>query len=134
MKIKFVKHNRRTFLIRFSFPLRIGSFKVHLILDDDQGGEHTHPWDFKSFLFLGAYKEHINGRIIKHLPFEIVRRNCKESHTVELYKILGFKLPCVTMGYYSEKKEPWCKRKMCENCESLGYCMDKKYWETRKNK
>jgi hypothetical protein len=130
MKFKVIKQKGKIFLIRFSIPMKSGSLKTHVILNDDQDGAHKHPWDFSSFLLFGAYKEIVDGKLIKHFPFTMVKRLCTENHKVILYRVLGIRIPCVTIGFYSKKIQPWCeKEKLCDHCETLGACMDKTYWE-----
>lgn len=130
MKLKFIRRNGKLFLIRLSIPIKNGSIKVHLLLNDDTEDPHKHPWNFNSLLFLGAYKEIVNGKLYRHLPFTIVRRKNYERHQVILYRLGGMKIPCITIGKYSKKLEPWCEKKtLCNVCEKHGYCLDKAYWE-----
>ena len=135
MKFKVIKQRGRVFLIRLSLPAKKGSFKIHIIVNDDQDGAHKHPWNFSSFLLFGAYKEVVDGKLIKHLPFTLVKRSCTEKHKVLLYRIFGMKIPSVTVGLYSKKIQPWCeKEKLCDHCKSIGTCMDKTHWEKLLNK
>src|ERR1700722_2050732 len=54
VKFKTIVKRGRVFLHRLSIPFRRGSIKLHLILNDDYGDPHIHPWEFWSFLLLGA--------------------------------------------------------------------------------
>ncbi len=134
MKFKIIRRNGKIFLFRLSFPTKKGSIKVHLILSDDTDHPHKHPWSFKSLLLLGSYKEIVNGKLYKHLPFTLVNRKETDYHQVILYRLFGFRLPCLTVGKYTKKIQPWCERKtLCDNCQKLGYCADKAYWENIQN-
>ena len=131
MKFKTIKRNGKVFLYRVSIPLKKSSIKIHLLLRDDTDEPHRHPWSFKSFLLLGAYKEIVDGKLHKHWPFTLINRNVNEYHQVILYRFLGLRIPCLTVGKYTKKIQPWCERKtLCDNCQKIGYCVDKKYWET----
>jgi hypothetical protein len=58
MKFKAIKEQGKVFLLRFSKKCNSGSsIKLHIILDDDKGKPHTHPWDFKSRILFGGYRE-----------------------------------------------------------------------------
>ena len=132
MKFKTIRKGGTVFLHRVNLYIKKGSIKIHLIMDDDKEDAHMHPWDFNSFLFLGAYKEIVDGKLFKHLPFTLVRRKCTEKHQVKLYRIFGLKIPCLTIGRYSEKKQQWCEaKKLCDFCSTVGYCVDKKEWEDK---
>ena len=129
-KYKNIKQGGITFLKRLSLKTKSGSYKVHLILNDDQEGYHMHPWDFKSLLLFGSYKEYVEGVLFRHRPLSIVKRKANEKHRVELYRIGNFKLPCLTIGFYSNKIQPWCeKTQLCDFCKPHGQCQDKTYWE-----
>lgn len=130
IKFKRITQDEDVFLYRVSLKFRQGtSWKLHIIVGDDKGEPHQHPWNFTSFLLLGAYKELVEEKMIRRWPFQIVKNECTEKHKVLLYRLLGYKIPCVTVGKYSEKIQPWCERsKLCDMCKSFGYCLDKKYW------
>ncbi|MAD90338.1 MAG: hypothetical protein CMK64_11585 [Pseudoalteromonas sp.] len=126
LKLKVIRESGGIFLIRLSFSFRDGSIKLHLILDDDLGPDHKHPWDFKSFLLFGSYKELLEGKLLCHKPFTFVSRKAQQRHKVILYRFLGVKLPCLTIGKYSKKYTRWCERKkLCDGCCKLGYCKDR---------
>ena len=130
MKIKRITSQGKTFLFRFSQTTRKGSVKLHVIVGDDLDPPHKHPWNFSTFLLLGAYKEWVNGEKLKHRPFTVVKRSSKDHHKVSLYRVFGVKIPCVTVGFYSQKIEPWCNGSpLCDSCQKAGYCADKKYWQ-----
>lgn len=119
-KTKTIKSNGNSFIHRLSIYFKKGSLKVHLILSDDKGEPHDHPWNFKSLLIL-PYKEKIydslgNNREFKYRPFNIVRRDCKTKHLVQLYRIWGIKIPAFTIGWYGKKTQ------LCSLCRDLGYC------------
>lgn len=131
-KFKIITQNGRVFLIRLSFAVPNGSIKFHLILNDDEGEPHIHPWEFTSFMLLGAYRELVNGKVHNHRPLSLVRNNRHKEHKVMLYRLFGLKLPCLTVGKYTDKIQPWCRTKaLCDRCRSFGYCLDKEYWENR---
>jgi len=112
----------KVFLRRLSFYLKEGSIKIHFITDDDTDEPHTHPWNYKSLLII-PYREKLfmrTGVFVKnHKPFKTVKRKMKMKHRVELYRILGIKIPALTIGVYSEKKQ------LCSLCEEAGYCKQK---------
>ena len=131
MKFKIITRGGRIFLIRISIPTTRGSIKVHLILSDDKENPHMHPWNYVSFLLLGAYKEIVDGKLKKHLPFTVVRRRANERHQVILYRLFGVGLPCLSIGVYSRKLQRWCEREtLCDHCQGVGRCLDKVYWDT----
>lgn len=135
MKFKVIRRGKKIFLFRLSFPTKTGSIKIHLILSDDTDHPHMHPWDFKSFLLLGAYKEIVDNKSHRHWPFAIVKRKSTEHHQVFLYKVFGVRIPCLTIGKYTKKIQPWCEHKsLCTYCQKLGYCADKAYWENLQKK
>jgi len=128
-KYKVITKRGKVFLHRLSFPIPGGSIKFHLILNDDVDEPHIHPWEFTSFLAIGAYKELVDGSIIRHLPFSIVRNDKYRRHKVFLYRFFGIPLPCVTIGIYSKKIQPWCEHKqLCDGCKPHGHCRDQEYW------
>jgi hypothetical protein len=132
MKLKVIKQSGQIFLIRLSLPIKNGSIKIHVLLNSDIGYAHKHPWNFTSILVFGAYKEILDGKLLKHGLFSKIKRKASERHKVILYKIFGASIPCITIGKYSKKIQPWCEHQnLCEHCTTLGYCMDKKYWEEK---
>jgi hypothetical protein len=134
-KFKAITNNGRAFLYRLSFPFRYHSIKFHLIVNDDVGEPHIHPWQFTTFLLLGAYKEMVSGRQVRHLPLSLVRYGVNKRHKVKLYRVLGFKIPCLTVGVYSKKIQPWCERKeLCDLCAPTGRCIYKEYWKAEDKK
>lgn len=111
------------FLRRLSVYLKSGkSIKLHLIIHDDLDEPHDHPWDFKSLLLI-PYKEILYKKdtqypqFFKHFPFTIVKRNMSDKHITYLYRIFGMKIPAVTIGLYSKKKQ------LCSFCREKGYCI-----------
>jgi hypothetical protein len=132
IKFKTIVKRGKVFLHRLSIPFRDGSIKIHLIRNDDVGAPHIHPWEFSSFLFLGAYREQLDDQIINHLPFSVVRTPKTKRHRVILYRLFGFKLPCITIGRYSPKIQEWCEQtELCDHCKPHGTCLDKEYWKGR---
>jgi hypothetical protein len=128
-KFKIITQQGRVFLFRFSFPFSGGSIKLHLIVNDDSGPEHRHPWRFSSFLLFGAYREQVDGKIVNHWPLRLVQYELTKEHKVILYRFFGIKLPCLTVGRYTEKVQPWCRAKsLCDRCKPLGVCVDAKFW------
>lgn len=53
---------------------------------------------------------------IDHKPLALITRDKDILHRTKLYKILGIKIPALTIGKYSEKKQ------LCSFCKDLGYC------------
>jgi hypothetical protein len=135
LRFKIIRKRGRVFLYRISYgTANGGSIKTHLIVNDDLDGAHKHPWNFTSFTLLGAYKEEVDGRIEAHRPLSFVRRHANERHKVVLYRLLGHPLPCLTVGRYSPKIEPWCEHiNLCDFCKPTGECADKAYWRDRNN-
>ena len=142
MKIKFKKiySNKKLFLLRLTMYLRKGSFKIHLMLNDDTEFPHNHPWDFKTLLII-PYKEDIyeknedalipyydyevlanstNKQSFNHKPLTYLKRTKDHIHLTTLYKISKYKIPALSIGYYSDKKQ------LCNICQSLGYCKQTK--------
>ncbi|WP_157073593.1 hypothetical protein [Sphingomonas soli] len=131
-KFKIITKQGKVFLYRLSIPLWRGSLKIHLIVNDDVGDPHIHPWEFSTFLLLGAYKEWVDSAIVRHWPFALVRYGRAKRHKVILYRLFGVKLPCLTVGRYSEKVQPWCQQtQLCDLCAPHGECLDKIYWRER---
>ena len=85
------------------------------MVGDDKSEPHTHPWDFKSFLIL-PYRENLDGVNYNHFPFTLLNRSMNQKHRITLYRIFGFKIPALTIGFYGKKKQ------LCSFCQSLGYC------------
>lgn len=109
------------FLIRVSLYLKAGSIKLHIMFNDDKTEPHTHPWGFSSFILFGGYIEttYPNNELSKDTlygMFSVNRKTCNEYHRVRLRRFLGIKIPCVTIGRYTEKKQ------LCSLCTKLGYC------------
>ena len=129
-KFKAITNNGRTFLYRISLPFRTCSIKFHFIVDDDVGDPHIHPWRFTTFLLLGAYKEIVGSQEIRHAPFSLIRYDIDKRHKVVLYRLFGYKIPCLTIGIYTKKIQPWCEREhLCDLCAPIGHCIDKEYWQ-----
>jgi hypothetical protein len=145
-KFKIIKNNSlMPFLYRLSLYFKNGSIKLHVITGDDSKVFHTHPWDFTSFILFGGYKEwqevidhqsYIDWYRIKGMDnsseynrinikyhyrtFSINKKLHTELHRVELFKLFGIKVPCITIGFYSNKIE------LCSFCKELGYCKSNK--------
>lgn len=129
MQVKFKTIKRtcdsKLFLLRWSFYFRKGSLKLHVIVRDDLDTPHTHPWNYRSFLII-PYKEVLTTYDVedgtpakwnyKHLPLTLVTRDCKASHVTSLYSFLGWKIPAITIGWYSLKEQ------LCSFCQEAGYC------------
>lgn len=112
LSFKLVRSGGKLFILRASLRRPTGSFKLHLILDDDQDGGHTHPWDFKSLVLFGGYYE--LGQLYGFL--RINTKKAEEFHETKLRRFLGFKVPTLTIGWYGPK------RILCSLCQSVGYC------------
>ncbi len=130
MKIKLIRAKGKPFLLRISFYRKNGSsIKIHVMLGDDiDPVPHSHPWDFTSFLLI-PYKEDIYmekmGKFTKvktyfHSMFTKVVRDRFLLHQTSLYSMFGIKIPAITIGKYSEKKQ------LCSLCTELGYCKSSK--------
>jgi len=124
MTIKKIYQEGKLYLLRFSWPIKSGTIKLHIIFQSDNEEPHTHPWNFKSLLLI-PYKEEIyiqNDKISafkeikRYIPFTLVSRDKDDIHRVKLYKILGMTIPAITIGKYGHKVQ------LCSFCQSLGYC------------
>jgi len=117
VKRKTIFSQGKPFIKRLSVYLQDkSSFKLHLILNDDLDEPHTHPWDFTSLILFGGYTEESNGQKKK---YGFLRKNVKlhhASHKITLFRVLGFKIPTITIGKYSKKLQ------LCSFCQQLGYC------------
>ncbi len=125
-KFKNIKNNGKTFLLRFSKNCKVGSIKLHIILDDDVK-PHTHPWDFKSIILFGGYNETTYNPIYDFYKItttygwlSINEKQMNVEHLVRLRRLFGIKIPCITIGRYGEKKQ------LCSLCQELGYCKSQK--------
>lgn len=116
IRFKTIKDMGLPFLKRMSIYLPNGSIKLHLMLNDDKSEPHTHPWDFYSFHLFGSYKENLDGVNLRHHPFSLLKRTMNQKHRITLYRLFGIKIPVVTVGYYTKKKQ------LCSFCQELGYC------------
>jgi uncharacterized protein len=136
LRFKVIRKQGRVFLYRLSWRTRDGgSVKIHLIVNDDLEAAHKHPWNFTSFPVLGAYKEEVDGVTVAHRPLTAIRRQVNERHRVILYRVFGRPLPCLTVGRYSPKLQPWCEHQnLCDFCTPLGECADTTYWKRRLQK
>lgn len=93
-----------------------GSFVIHPIVNDDVDKAHRHPWNFT----------------VAHRPLTLIRRRADRRHRVLLHKLFGYPIPCLTVGRYSPKLQPWCEhRTLCDFCAPVGECSDKAYWKSR---
>lgn len=115
-KYKTIISGGKLFIKRFSFYTKKGSIKLHIIFNDDGDEAHTHPWDFKSFILFGGYKEECEGKVNKYRMFSINKKLHYQKHKTSLFKIFGIKIPAITIGIYGKKLQ------LCSLCESLGYC------------
>lgn len=123
-KTKTICNNDKPFLRRLTIYLKKDSLKFHWITDDDVT-PHTHPWDFKSLILFGGYNEAFTDN--KTYPevktfgmLSINRKTADELHLVTLRRVLGFKIPALTVGIYGEKKQ------LCSPCKEAGYCLQSK--------
>lgn len=125
MKIKYktVLSRGNSFIHRLSIYFIGGSVKLHLFLDDDKDDPHSHPWDFTSLILFGGYKEYveIDNEGIEVKTYGFFAKNIKkhyQKHKVQLRRLFGIKIPCITIGWYSQKKQ------LCSFCTELGYCKE----------
>lgn len=126
-KFKTIKNNQgKIFLRRLSVYFKRGSLKIHLITGDDSDVYHTHPWNFVSFILFGGYREFSKGinddgihwtSIMEYRAPSINKKFYFQQHRTELFKLFGYKIPTLTIGWYSEKKE------LCSFCKEEGYCL-----------
>lgn len=91
------------------------------MFNDDKTEPHTHPWGFTSLILFGGYIEttYPKNELSKDTlygMFSINRKTCNEYHRVRLRRFFGIKIPCITIGKYSAKKQ------LCSLCTKLGYC------------
>lgn len=101
----------------FIYRLSTQHHKLHLIVNDDLDGFHTHPWDFKSLILFGGYVETLSdGTVQKYSMFSINRKVATQSHQIRLFRICGIKIPTLTVGWYGPKTQ------LCSFCQELGYC------------
>jgi len=104
---------RIPFLKRLSLYLKDGSsIKLHLILHDDLDEPHSHPWDFSSLILFGGYKE----GDVKYSIGDINMKKHYQTHQIKLLRFMGFRVPTLTIGIYTEKLT------LCSFCQDLGYC------------
>lgn len=117
LKFKTIHSKGKAFIKRLSFYRKDGSsIKLHLILNDDLDEPHDHPWDFSSLILFGGYYE-------DDILFKTGNINMKyhfQKHKTRLRRFLGIKIPTLTIGIYSEKKQ------LCSFCKDVGYCLSSK--------
>ena len=123
IRVKTIHSAGNSFIKRLSIYFKKGSVKIHLFLDDDKDEPHSHPWDFTSWILFGGYDESIEsdtgGLLVKRYNF--LNKNTKkyhQKHKVTLKRLFGIKIPCLTIGWYSQKKQ------LCSFCAELGYCKE----------
>ena len=117
LKFKLIKTlGKIPFLRRLSFYFKDGSsFKIHLITHDDLDEPHSHPWDFSSLIIFGGYYE---GKTLYGVGDVNIKFH-HQYHQIRLRRFLGFIVPTLTVGFYSEKKQ------LCSFCQEAGYCLSK---------
>lgn len=128
IKFKRIKNTQGTvFLSRLTIYFKNGSLKLHLITGDDSPEYHNHPWDFTSFVLFGGYNEwmyaHPDHAYVSpkaRYMFTFNTKQHKERHRVELFKLFGYKIPTITIGWYSHKIQ------LCSFCQKAGYCLQSK--------
>jgi hypothetical protein len=115
VKCKTIRNrNGNLFISRLSFYRKDGSsYKLHLILGDDEDEPHDHPWDFSSLILFGGYYE--EDVLFKFGNINIKKHDTK--HKTKLRRIFGIKIPTLTFGIYSEKKQ------LCSFCREVGHCL-----------
>lgn len=118
---KLVLSGGEPFIFRISLNFKKGSIKLHLIVNDDQDGLHTHPWDFTSFILFGGYFEETSNSCQNYNMFSINRKKYNEQHCIKLKRFLSFKIPTLTIGRYSKKFA------LCSHCQPYGYCLNSIY-------
>ena len=128
MSLKFIREKGKLFLIRLSRRCKDGgSWKMHLIWNDDKGAPHTHPWAFKSMILFGGYKElsfspdHGEFEGVHHTYgwLSVNTKEEKTSHLLTLRRFLGIRIPALTIGRYGARTQ------LCSLCTELGYCRTK---------
>jgi hypothetical protein len=123
MKFKTIHSNSNSFIKRLSLYFKNGSIKLHIILSDDQDAPHSHPWNFTSIILFGGYIEEVlmSDNSIQKKEFRLLNVNKKkyyQKHKLSLKRIFGIKIPCITVGWYSNKIQ------LCSFCSDLGYCKE----------
>lgn len=123
IKFKTIRSNGNSFIKRYSLYFKNGSIKLHIILSDDNDSPHSHPWNFTSIILFGGYIEKtvINDSCIKEKAFRFLSINKKQyfqKHRLLLKRIFGIKIPCITLGWYSNKIQ------LCSFCTDIGYCKE----------
>ena len=116
MKFKKIYSQGKLFLIRIAFYRPWGSWKFHIILNDDADEPHSHPWDFTSFILFGGYKEECDGNIKNYRTFSLNKKCYHEKHKTKLFRLFGRKIPAITIGKYGKKQT------LCSFCQSIGIC------------
>lgn len=114
LKYKRITREGRGFLYRINFYLKSGSsIKIHFFNMDDIGTHpHNHPWNFDSLLII-PYKEemYIGDGVYtftkRHSILTLVSKSYKDFHKVKLYRVVGVKIPALTIGIYSSKRDNW---------------------------
>ncbi len=125
IRFKTIRSGGNSFIKRMSVYFKKGSLKVHLFLDDDKDEPHSHPWNFTSLILFGGYDEYVetDNKDLAVKSYGFLSRNKKQyfqKHKVKLKRIFGIKIPCLTIGWYSQKKQ------LCSFCAELGYCKESK--------
>lgn len=114
---KLIRSGSKRFIFRASLRQRIGSYKLHVIMNDDTGEPHSHPWDFSSLIIFGGYTEILEDGSKKRFGmFSVNRKDRRVKHLIRLHRVCGFKIPAITIGWYGPKLE------LCSLCKELGYC------------
>jgi hypothetical protein len=57
---------------------------------------------------------------MEYIWLSINEKKAGIAHSVELKRLFGIKIPAITIGRYSEKKQ------LCSLCKDLGYCKQSK--------
>lgn len=123
IKFKTIRSNGNSFIKRLSLYFKNGSIKLHIILSDDNDSPHSHPWNFTSIILFGGYIEQVvmNDSRVQEKEFKFLNVNKKQyyqKHRLSLKRIFGIKIPCITIGWYSNKIQ------LCSFCKRLGYCKE----------
>lgn len=123
IKFKTIHSSGNSFIKRLSLYFKKGSIKLHIILSDDKDSPHSHPWNFTSIILFGGYIEQTitnnnNIHVNKFRFLSINKKKYFEKHKLSLRTIFGIKIPCITIGWYSNKIQ------LCSFCDELGYCKE----------
>ena len=81
-----------------------GNIYLHsFLLSDDDRAQHDHPWPSLSFIVQGSYLDHIGNDTFLRQEGDIVFRDDKQHHRVELID----NKPAITLFITGSKTKDW---------------------------